>query len=974
MARDHSLDIAITGIAARLPGGADVEPFWNAVLDGRPLIRHFERSELEGLGLISETLLNDPRFVPACGYLENSLRFDNDFFRISARDAELTDPQYRIMLEVSWLALEDAGSARADKRPLTGVFASGSSSGYMRALLVAGALDEDTLDAAIHGCEPDFIATTVAYRLGLTGQAASVQTACSSSLVAVHMARQALLNQDIDQALVVASGVPYPQGGYLHLEGGIRSGTGRCLPFDRNADGVVPGGGTVAVVMRRRQDAVKEQIPIHGFVIGSAINNDGVRKAGYMAPSVDGQAEVITRALAASGVGAESICYLETHGTATAIGDPLEWSAASLAYTRHGARPGQIALGATKANIGHLDGASGLAGLIKVLLMMKHHKIPPLAGFSELNGLLEAEGAPFRVPTRAENLPASGIHRAGISSFGVGGTNCHLIVESVPAEAPAQKDADSSISRLVVLSAKNEATLDRAIQQLAAWLQANPDLQLTDVARTLGCYREAYSYRKAIWARSTSELLEALTGERSTVTGQANSNSKSPIVFAFPGQGSQYPGMGKPWREGLPGFQRHVQNILSGFSPATAAQVEQALYNPRFSVDQLNRTELAQPALFALCGAASAALEEVGIQPDAVIGHSFGELVALVAANVISPEDGARLAEIRGQLMQASPPGAMIAVGCSSRQLFELNEVDLHDVSVTAYNSPRSITLGGPPDSIRRLAVNLDAAAIPYVPLPATCAFHTASMTGPARALDALLPEIVLSPASIPLARNLDGMIIPRGHKPDPADISKHALEPVHFDTGVRSLLAAFPSATALEIGPGHTIAPLCQANGMRANFLSGRPGSPDSATIKNGLAKLWVSGQAPDLPDRICTHGKFIRLPGYSFSGREFIHPVLAQTRSFPPPSSVSIPEKADQLNQHTSDLALTLSRTWQKYLRVQNVTSDANFFDLGGDSLAVVSMAANLRQSLRILIDARELLATPVFGDQVILLKSRS
>lgn len=428
MSRDRSLDIAVTGVHALFPGAADLDDWWNAVLAGRVLTTRLDRTDLLSAGVPPE-LADDPDYVPVRGHLDEADRFDHALFRISARDAELMDPQHRLMLESAWAALEDAAVRSADLT--TAVYASDSGSGYLRAMLAAGPLDPLTLDQALHGTEPDFIASLIAYKLGLTGTALGVRTACSSSLVSVHLAVQALINGECDQAVVVAAGIDYPQAGHLHVPGGIQSVSGHCRPFDARADGVVAGSGVACVVLRRLAD-VTDGPPLYGVLLGTATNNDGSAKAGYYAPSAEGQEAVIVAALAAADVGADSIGYLEAHATGTHVGDPIEWSAASAALSAGGAHPGQVAVGALKSTIGHLDSASGLAGLIRAMRVLREGVVPPVTGFTELNPLLDVAGGPLYVPTAAGPWTGPEPRRAGVSSFGIGGTNAHVIVEQPP--------------------------------------------------------------------------------------------------------------------------------------------------------------------------------------------------------------------------------------------------------------------------------------------------------------------------------------------------------------------------------------------------------------------------------------------------------------------------------------------------------------------------------------------------------------
>ncbi|MEU8984190.1 beta-ketoacyl synthase N-terminal-like domain-containing protein, partial [Streptomyces sp. NPDC048309] len=629
MTRDRSLDIAVTGMAARFPGADDLGEWWSALRAGRVLTTRLDRSELLDAGS-DAALLDDDRYVPVRGFLPGADRFDNELFRVAPREAELMDPQARLMLEAAWSALEDAGVDPLDAESTTGVYASASGSAYLRRMLSGGTLAPSALEQALRGSEPDYLASRIAYKLGLTGPALTVQTACSSSLVAVHMAVQALLNGDCDQAVVVAAGVDFPQAGHLYVPGGILSASGVCRPFDADADGALAGSGVACVVLRPLTDALADDGPRpHGVILGTAINNDGSDKAGYHAPSARGQEAVIRAALHSAGVDASSVGYLEAHATGTLVGDPIEWSAASAALGGLGARPGHVAVGAVKANIGHLDAAAGLASLIKALMVVKHGVLPPVAGFSELNPLLEIEGSPLYVPAEAGPWTGTEVRRAGVSSFGIGGTNAHVVIEQAP--EPVAVPRAEPRDRLVVLSAATPDALDRSAARLSAHLAGEGGADgssadgtpLADVAHTLAAGRARLPWRLAVTGRTGPEVAARLVQASGAVHGGRSVREPAPVVFLLPGQGTQYPGMALPFAESLPGFSAALDTCLGAFAPDLAATVRRALTDVGFPAAELEETELAQPALFAVEYAAATALTGLGIVPAALVGHSL---------------------------------------------------------------------------------------------------------------------------------------------------------------------------------------------------------------------------------------------------------------------------------------------------------------------------------------------------------------
>ncbi|MFE4536894.1 type I polyketide synthase [Streptomyces scopuliridis] len=730
--RDRSLDIAVTGMAGRFPGSADIPTWWQALLRGEILTTRLDRRRLLDAGEPAH-LVDDPDYVPVRGLLDDADRFDHELFGISPREAELMDPQHRLMLEAAWTALEDAGCDPTAESRVTGVYASASSSAYLRAMLTSNTLDAAGIEEALRANEPDYMATRIAYRLGLTGPALSVLTACSSSLVAVHLAVQALLNGECEQAVVVAAAVDFPQSGHVHLPGGILSASGACRPFDADADGALAGSGVVAVVLRPYADAVDGGCDAYGVILGTAVNNDGSAKAGYQAPSATGQEAVIRAALTAADIDADSLGYLEAHATGTRVGDPIEWSAASAVLRELGARPGQIAVGAVKANIGHLDAASGLVSLIKTLLVVRDGQVPPVAGFRSLNPLLETEGSPLYVPTERQDW-GSGPgqpRRAAVSSFGIGGTNAHVVVEQPPvrpraclqspacpatpgthargvvgvspvrpvlgrpsalrshapdAAGPALR-ADGATSktgprtgdeiqagdpgdRVLVLSAASPEALGRTARRLADHLTDNlASTALTDIAHTLATGRPRLPYRTAVAGRTHQELADRLRSASARTAAPA-----APVVFLLPGQGSQYPGMALPFQDALPGFTGVLEECLAHFEPALAARLRSALRTAEFPAGELARTELAQPALFCVEYAAATALTALGVAPVALAGHSLGEITAAALSGVLGLADAAALVTVRGRAMQACPPGAMLALAVGEERALELAE------------------------------------------------------------------------------------------------------------------------------------------------------------------------------------------------------------------------------------------------------------------------------------------------------------
>ncbi|MEU1845287.1 type I polyketide synthase [Micromonospora sediminicola] len=972
MARDRSLDIAVSGMAGRFPGSPELTRWWSALTDGQVLTRRYQRHELAAEG-VPQHLLDDPDYVPVHGHLADADRFDNALFRMSPREAEMLDPQHRLMLECAWSALEDAGVNPLDTGLTTGVYASASSSDYLRRMVAGGRLTPLTLEDALHGTQPDFLASLLSYRLNLNGPALAVQTACSSSLVAVHLAVQALLNGDCDQALVVAAGMAFPQAGHLHVPGGIHSPTGHCRPFDARADGIVAGSGVACVVLRRLADALDDGPAPHGVILGTAVNNDGSAKVGYYAPSVEGQQAVIRAALRTADVGGETIGYLESHGTGTRIGDPIEWAAASAALRASGARPAQVAVGALKANTGHLDNAAGVAGLIKAILVVRDGVIPPVAGHGALNPLLDHEESPLYVPDQARPWPGDGPRRAGVSSFGVGGTNAHVVVEQPPVASPAAQAGPGH--RLVVLSAADGAALDRAATRLAAHLGAHRT-EPGDVARTLATGRAHLTERLAVVAADTDQLARRLTSGGALRAG-VPASGPAPLVLAFPGQGAQHPGMARPLATGLPGFAPALATVLDAYDPTTADLVGRALHDPRFPADELAETALAQPALFAVEYAAAAALRALGLRPAAVIGHSLGEITAACVAGVLDLADAARLVTVRGQAMQQCPPGAMLALTCGRAEADDLIRASGLALEVAAVNSPDHTVVAGPPDVVDAFEAGLPPGRVRARRLRSRRAFHTALVDAADAPLREALGATRLRPPTLPWAANSGDVLVP-GTPVEATRFTTQARHTVHFGPALEKLAGRFPGAVVVEVGPGHALSTLAESGGLTAVPLCGGRTDDDEAVL-TALGRLWTMGQ-PVAIEATCPTGRRVHLPGYAFHGPRHLAAEAAPVADGPtPPAGVpplvaatTTPGPDHPAGPTGHDVPALVGRLWRDLLGRDQLSDDADFFDLGGDSLSVTHLARRLRTDLGVRVPIRDLMTRPTLGDHTSLCRA--
>ncbi|KPH98426.1 6-deoxyerythronolide-B synthase [Actinobacteria bacterium OV450] len=988
--RDRSLDIAVTGMAGRFPGAGDIGSWWQALLRGDVLTSRLDRERLLADGEPAG-VLDDPDYVPVRGLLEDADRFDHDLFGISPREGELMDPQHRLMLEAAWTALEDAGCDPLTETRVTGVYASASSSAYLRAMLTSQTLDAAGVEEALRANEPDYMATRIAYRLGLTGPALSVLTACSSSLVAVHLAVQALLAGECEQAVVVAAAVDFPQAGHVHLPGGILSASGECRPFDASADGALAGSGVVAVVLRPAEEALAEGADPYGLIIGSAVNNDGSAKAGYQAPSAAGQEAVIRSALAAADIGADTLGYLEAHATGTRVGDPIEWSAASSVLRGLGAAPGRIAVGAVKANIGHLDAASGLVSLIKTLLVVREGRIPPVAGFHSLNPLLETDGSPLYVPTGLLDWDgADGPRRAGVSSFGIGGTNAHVIVEQPPVRPPAA-DGDAPRDRVLMLSAASPDALARTARRLADRLPALASTPVGDIARTLAAGRARLPHRTAVTGRTHGELADRL---RAAAGSPSYAGKPAPVVFLLPGQGSQRPGMALPFRDALPGFAAALEECLAHFEPTLAARLRPALFDPAFPAGELARTELAQPALFCVEYAAATALTGLGLAPVALAGHSLGELTAAALAGVLPLGEAAALVALRGRAMQACPPGAMLSLAMGGAEALELARQFAGAggplLELAAVNTAESAVLAGPSDAVDAFQAWLgDREKVRR--LQTSHAFHTSMIDPAVRELGQAVAQASLGRPRLPYLSNVTGTLVAAGSEVEAGWFAEQARSTVRFAAGLAAIAEAHPDAVAVEVGPGRALSGMAEAAGLTAVALApGRSERPAEETSA-ALAGLWCAGLPLDAV-ALAGPGRTAHLPGYAFAGPRLVAPA-ARVRPGTPAGAVPAPAGPTDGTGGTGATGgdgpprpaaagaratapatpgEAVAARWTELLGRPELTPGSDFFDLGGDSLLVVRLARRLGDDLGVRVPVRALMTGPTLAEQTALVES--
>lgn len=872
--------IAIIGMAGRFPEAKNIGQFWQNLKDGIESISVFLEEELISAG-VDSTLLNELNYVKASGVIEDIDLFDAAFFELNPREAEITDPQHRLFLESAWEALESAGYDAQRCKSRIGVYAGASLSNYLSFDFKNDRLGSATSYQTLIGNDKDFLSTRVSYKLNLKGPSITVQTACSTSLVAVSLACQSLLNYQCDMALAGGVSIHTPQKtGYLSQEGGTLSPDGHCYAFDARAKGIVIGNGVGVVVLKRLQDAIADGDVIYATILGSAINNDGSSKVGYTAPSVDGQAEAIAEAMMLADVEPETISYIETHGTGTALGDPIEIAALSQVFRSATDRKGFCAIGSVKTNIGHLDAAAGVTGLIKTALALKHKLIPPSLNFEQPNPQIDFANSPFYVNTKlSEWQKGASPRRAGVSSLGMGGTNVHVILEEVPDLETQQREKQQRKHHLLVLSAKTSSALENATFNLVNHLKQNSQINLADVAYTLQVGRKEFSHRRILICEDIDDAINTLSQQDSQrVVTHYQEPCQQSIAFMFPGQGAQYANMGKELYETEPIFRQQVDRCCEILKLHLGLDLRSLLYphesEATAAADKLKQTHVAQPALFVIEYALAQLWMSWGVHPEAAIGHSIGEYVAACLAGVFSVEDALTLVAARGRLMQQMPAGSMLAVSLPQEQVQALLNEQL---SLAASNAPSACVVAGSHDAINIFQEKLLEKGINCRRLHVSHAFHSPMMDSILELFRKEVAKVKLHPPKIPFIANVTGTWITNQQAIDPNYWVKHLRHTVCFSAGISKLLQE-PNRILLEVGPGRTLCNFAKQHSADRVIVSCLPHpqekQSDVAFLLNSLGRLWLSGTSTDwLGFYANERRQRIPLPTYPFERQRYWH-----------------------------------------------------------------------------------------------------
>ncbi len=1000
------LELAVVGMSGRFPNSPTLDDYWGNLAAGVDMVSFFGKEELAEEG-VPAAVHEKENYVPARAVLDPEVyrQFDADFFDMSPREAELSDPQQRVFLECAWEALEDAACDPERVSGRIGVFASTTGSSYAHHN-IASRLDlvssVGQYQIRLYN-EPDHLPTRVSYKLNLTGPSVNVQTACSSSLVAIHLAGQSLLSGDCDIVLVGGTSIVFPhRAGHLYQTGGIMSSDGRCRPFDARADGTTGGCGAGVVVLKRLADAETDGDSIYATVLGSAVNNDGSQKVGYTAPSVGGQIEVVRDAQRVAGVDPETITYVEAHGTGTALGDPIEVAALTQAFQPSTDRKQLCALGSVKSNIGHLDAAAGVAGFIKTVLALQNRQIPPTAHFDTPNPDLDLESSPFYVPNElveweVENLP----RRAGVTSLGIGGTNAHVVLEEAPPHP--QSEAPNRDVQLFVLSAKSSSALKDASARLARHLdewhvkasEPSPS-KLADVAYTLQTGRTRFSHRRAVVAEHAAEARAAVMVDDGVSHVASSADASPDVAFLFPGQGAQYTNMARDLYEREAVIQDVIDACSRHLLPELNFDLRTVLFSESEEVnseERLKQTKITQPALFAVEVAVFRLWQTWGIEPAAVAGHSIGAFAAAHAAGMFSLEEGCRLVAARGRLMQGQPKGSMLALPVpADRVLPHLTP----DCAVAARNTPTSCVVSGPNAAIDRIARQMQDSGVDGRRLHTSHAFHSPMMDPIVDAFRQVAKTVDWQVPRVPVVSCVTGAWLSNADATDPDYWARHLRQSVRYADAAETLLSA-PRRVFLEVGPGRTLTTLARRHpkwsdghdsvcSMRHPMQSG----DDQRVALNALGTLWTRGVDPDW-NRV--HGKTSRcrlsLPTYPFERSEYwIEAVASDTAdssgdAIPAPgtgepqrngSPTDVPnaaqeEKPEHISQPDRHDAFegpvegVVADIWRQLLGVKEVGRKDEFFDLGGDSLMATRVVAHLQDAFDV-----EVTADLVYGDATV------
>ena len=999
--------VAIIGMAGRFPGAQSVTQFWRNQLEGVEAISHFEVEELEVPS--ARQLSERPNYVRARSILADVDLFDADFFAIYPREAELMDPQHRLFLECCWEALEDAAYDPFTYEGSIGVHAGCGIPSYFLSRLCTNA---DFIQGFTGGYQVgnylemlgnslDFLSTRVSYKLNLRGPSFTLQAGCSTSLVAVCQAAQSLLTYQSDMALAGGVSITFPQKrGTEYQEGGMTSPDGRCRAFDAGAQGTVFGSGVGVVLLKRMEDAVRDGDHIYSVIRGCALNNDGSSKVGFTAPSIEGQSRVVAMAHEAAGVSPDTIGYIEAHGTGTPLGDPIELAALTQAFRAKTTAKQFCAIGTAKTNVGHLDVAAGVTGLINATNILRHGILPPTLHFHSPNPKFDLGNSPFFVNTKRKEWKSDQRpKRAGVSAFGVGGTNAHVILE----EAPVQISSDPSRpAQLLILSARSEKALEQATENLVEHLKSQPAPHLADAAWTLQVGRREFSHRRGAVVRNVPEAIQVLSQrDPKRVHTKVSTNDSARVHFLFPGQGSQHRNMGRQVYESEPVFRQWVDRCSEILLPHMGEDLRPLLYPSRGGSEAETRrvsdTLIAQPAIFTVEYALAQLWMSWGIKPERMLGHSVGEFVAACLAGVFSLEDALALIAARGRMMQEVARGGMLSVRLSESEIRA--RLNGHDLAIAAVNAPSLCVVAGPFSALDSFEAELKSERLATRRLATSHAFHSSMMDPVVDQFSSRVAQVQLRPPTIPFVSCVSGTWISEREATDPAYWARHLRAPVQFSRGIQELLSTSPTVL-LEVGPGNVLSTLANQQIPRQNgnatdtqksvtvvssFGDASSGESSFLDLLSATGSLWSAGLQPKWEALHSGEQRHrISLPTYPFERKRFWLELPAVGTQVSPEinrapateakfSDISSEEthkvthqsqgptlakvnRAALISGMVSDIFADLSG-----VQVQSADASSTFLEMGFDSLFLTQVAQALHSKFGLKVAFRQLL-----GDQ--------
>lgn len=933
--------VAIVGMAGRFPGAANIQQFWENLRAGVESIRFLSDDELIAAGVPRRTL-DDPSYVKACPVLEGIDKFDAAFFGMSPREASIMDPAHRFFLEVAWEALEHSGNTGLHEEGTVGVFAaSGAPYYYMDHVRTNPILMNQVGEflARHTGNDMNFLATRASYQLDLRGPSVNIQTACSSALAALHYARVALLRGECDLALAGASTILVPPNqGYKYQEGEILSPDGHCRPFDHRSAGTVFGSGTGCFVLKRLSDALDQGDTIYAVVKGTALNNDGALKVGYLAPGVEKQVEVVRAALAEAKIPADSLCYVETHGTGTSVGDPIELTALREALSTSTNKRGFCGVGSVKSNIGHLGEAAATASLAKVIMAMRYKEMPATLGFERPNPQLELDSGPLYIVDRLQRLPATGPVRCGINALGAGGTNVHAILEEPP---PPLVGEGARRTQLLILSAKTRNALDRQCERLAVALEIKAVSDLADAAYTLALGRRSLEYRRVLTASSVAEAIEKLkSGDtKSLHTSVANTSTRG-VVFTFPGGGAQYAGMGHDLYQSVSVYREAMDECFRTIDQELDVDLKALLYAPEQAraeaTKRLEDPVLSLPALFATEYALARLFESWGVRAVAMVGHSMGEYVAACLAGVFSVHDGLRLVAVRGRLFGKTQRGSMVALSLSEQEVKARLPAGL---SIAAVNAPQLCVASGPNELVERFKEELTRDEIDWTAIHIDVAAHSSMLEPILGEFREFCEKIEFKPPTRPVASNLTGGWLTPEQAIDPEYWVQHLRNTVRFADCVETVQRN-GSHVFLEVGPGRTLTTLAGAQSTKVSHSINsvrhyKEEANDLDYALMTLGKVWASGAGVDwtafYQDQLRNR---IPLPTYPFE----------PTSYWIEPGSRG-PHKSEELSKRESINDWFYTPSWQPVPLISEGTPATNWLIVSDDEGAATELGGELR-----------------------------